>query len=894
MSLTGGTRLGPYEVVGLVGAGGMGEVYRAHDTRLGRDVAIKVLPDDVASDPEALTRFASEARAVAALSHPNILALFDVGEAGGVHYAVAELLEGKTLRIVLREGRLPVRRALEIGQQIADALAAAHGKRIVHRDVKPENIFITTDGHAKLLDFGLARQSPLASDSGLTTAPTADAFTGKGIIVGTVAYMSPEQASGRPVDHRSDQFALGIVLFEMLAGTRPFAGATVAETLTAIIREEPAPLEVGASGVAAPIRWIVDRLLAKEPGGRYDSTRDLARDLATVRLHISEATSSGVSGVRLATPAVSRRRVVVRATAALAIVATAVVAGVFLDRVGPTGRAATTDSSPTFQRLTTFDGIETWPALSPDGKTVAYEKSAGGKKDIYILRVGGQNPTNLTASLEGDQGEPAFSPDGRLIAFRSESGGGIFVMEATGESARRITDFGHTPAWFPDGKRIVVATEGQTDPAGSQIDSQLYVVELASGVRQKVPVTKAYQPSVSPHGLRIAYWGILAAGGQRDVYTIGTGDISTGPPTAVTNDAALDWSPFWSGDGRFLYFASDRGGSMNLWRVGIDEESGKVRGEPEPVTVPASRAGPFRATPDGSRIVFTSVESERTLERVMFDPATEKVSGAPVPLARFGARSGWLFASPMRDLLSLGELASQEDILVLKTDGTSLRKMTDGQSHNRLSSFSPDGSKIVFYSDRTGPYDLWVINVDGSGLTPVTRSTADSGVLFPIWSSDGRTIAANSRPAGRLRLIPWPRSAEDPLPEPVPLVGAGLKFLPYSWSPDSQELAGWIILPDGSVSGGIAVYDVAKKTYRKVTRTGQHPTFLRDGHRIAFLDGTVLKIVDVATGRTSEILKGDSRRAVEVFALAPDDRSLFVSWASTQADLWLMELGRKR
>jgi eukaryotic-like serine/threonine-protein kinase len=888
MSLLAGARLGPYEVLAPLGAGGMGEVYRARDTRLGRDVAIKVLPDDVANDPKALARFESEARAVAALSHPNILALFDVGEANGIHYTVTELLEGETLRVALRQGAFPIRRALEVSQQIAEGLAAAHEKGIVHRDVKPENVFITKDGRAKLLDFGLARHNAISSDPGFTNSPTADALTERGAVLGTVVYMSPEQASGRPIEHRSDQFSLGIVLYEMLAGTRPFQGNTVAETLTAIIREEPEPLEKAASGVPAPLRWIVERLLAKESGGRYDSTRDLARDLAALRLHISESTSSGLSGTEVAAPTVSRHAALTRTAATVGIVALAVGAGVLLDRWALPGRRAAGLPNATFQRLTTFDGIETWPTLSPDGKTVAYQKSVGGKSDVYVLRVGGQNPTNLTASLDGDCGEPAFSPDGRFIAFRSESGGGgIFLMEATGESAKRLTDFGHTPAWFPDGKRVALATEVQEDPGFSLTDSQLWIVDVGSGVRRKLQVAgRAYQPSVSPHGLRIAYWGVHR--GQRDIHTVGTGDEGAGSPTAVTGDMALNWSPFWSGDGRFLYFASGRGGTMNLWRVGIDEASGKVHGEPEPVTVPVSWAGPFRATPDGSRIVFTSVERERTLERLPFDPTTEKVSGAPVPLARMGTRTGWLRVSPQGDLLTLGELGSKVDILVLKTDGTGVRKLTDDNYQNLLSSFSPDGRKIVFYSNRMGTFDAWVVDVDGSGLTPVTRSTSGSNVTVPIWSPDGKTIAANC--SGRLVLIPCPRSAEDPLPEPAPLSGEGLKFLPYSWSPDSKLLSGVILRADGSYNG-IVVYEVEKKSYRRVTETGWNPSFLRDGRRIAFLGGNVLKIVDTATGRISEILKGDPRRTIDAFGLSPDDRSLFVSWASAQADLWLMDLG---
>jgi TolB-like protein/Flp pilus assembly protein TadD len=282
MTLAAGTTLGPYEILSKLGSGGMGEVYRARDTRLERDVAVKVLPDGFSGDRDRLARFESEARAVAALSHSNILALYDVGEASGVHYAVSELLEGETLRDVIARGALPIRRALEISEQIAKGLAAAHEKGLVHRDVKPENVFITKDGDAKLLDFGLARRDTLI-DSGDTHSPTDAILTERGAVVGTVAYMSPEQASGRPIDFRSDQFSLGIVLYEMLAASRPFRRKTAAETLTAIIREEPEPLEMVASSESVPVRMIVERCLSKEPAGRYESTRDLARDLGTWR-----------------------------------------------------------------------------------------------------------------------------------------------------------------------------------------------------------------------------------------------------------------------------------------------------------------------------------------------------------------------------------------------------------------------------------------------------------------------------------------------------------------------------------------------------------------------------------------------------------------------------------
>jgi Tol biopolymer transport system component len=568
-------------------------------------------------------------------------------------------------------------------------------------------------------------------------------------------------------------------------------------------------------------------------------------------------------------------------------------AGVGLALWAVHGRRAATAPPPAFQRLTTFDGTETWPSLSPDGQTVVYQKSVGGKSDIYSLRVGGKNATNLTAGLEGDQSEPAFSPDGRRIAFHSENrGGGIFVMEATGESARRITDFGHVPAWFPDGKRIALATESPEDPTNIWTMSELWIVDVDSSARRIVPGARVYQPSVSPHGGRIAFWTVRpGGGGQRDIYTIGTGTTVAGPPVAVTNDAALDWNPFWSGDGRFLYFASDRGGTMNLWRVGIDEESGEASGEPEAVTVPAPWAGRFRATPDGSRIVYASVERETTLERIALDPASERASGPSVPLRRFGNQIAWFQVSPKGDLLTFLEFGRRMDILVVKTDGTGARNLTDDDYRNWRPSFSPHGDQVVFHSDRAGAYDLWIKNVDGSALTPFTRSKTGN-VKNARWSPDGKTIAANDM-TGRPLLLPFPRSVEDPLPEPGPPPADGRRFSPTSWSPNSENLVGQFNRVDGS-SNGIVIYDVETRSYRRVTETGSAPEYLWDGRRIAFLDGTVLKIVEIATGRTAEVIRGDVRHTIDAFALSPDNRFLYVSWASAQADLWLMDLGGKK
>ncbi|HVQ54247.1 MAG TPA: protein kinase, partial [Thermoanaerobaculia bacterium] len=282
MTLASGSRLGPYEVLALIGAGGMGEVYRARDGRLGRDVAIKVLPESLAADPERLQRFEQEARSASALNHPNIVTIHDVGQTGGVSWIAMELVEGQSLRQLLAAGALPLPRALAIGAQVAEGLGRAHAARIVHRDLKPENVMVTADGLVKILDFGLAKPVPGAADS-QSQAPTAAHQTEAGIVLGTIGYMSPEQATGRPVDYRSDQFALGAMLYEMASGRRAFARPTAVETLSAILKDEPPPLAAVNPGAPEPLEWIVRRCLAKEPEDRYHSTRDLARDLAGLR-----------------------------------------------------------------------------------------------------------------------------------------------------------------------------------------------------------------------------------------------------------------------------------------------------------------------------------------------------------------------------------------------------------------------------------------------------------------------------------------------------------------------------------------------------------------------------------------------------------------------------------
>ena len=396
MRLEKGTRLGDYEIQSLLGAGGMGEVYRARDLRLRRDVAIKVLPAVVSSDPERLRRFEQEATAAAALNHPNILAVHQLGTYAGAPYLVSELLEGETLREQIRRGRIALRRVIDYAVQIAHGLSAAHEKGIVHRDLKPENLFVIKDGRVKILDFGLAKLTQ-AQRGSEHSAPTMGSETEPGLVMGTVGYMSPEQVRGQPADHRADIFALGAILYEMLTGKRAFHKPTSAETMSAILNEEPPAILQVVPNVPPALQRVVQRCLEKNPEQRFQSASDLAFAL--------EGSSDSGSSSGIGVAQMSSRSVYWWAGATVILVLSALATVLYLTR---SPRAMTT---PTLTRLTWDSGLTSDPALSQDGKLLAYasDRSGEGHLDIYVQQVGGGEPLRLTRG-PGESAIPSFLP----------------------------------------------------------------------------------------------------------------------------------------------------------------------------------------------------------------------------------------------------------------------------------------------------------------------------------------------------------------------------------------------------------------------------------------------------------------------------------------------------
>lgn len=896
MLLTPGTRLGAYEVISALGSGGMGEVYRARDTRLERDVAIKVLPPHLADDEAARARFEREAKAIAALSHPNILAVYDVGTADRRAFVVMELLEGETLRQRLTAGSaggaaLPIRKAAQIGIDIAHALAAAHDRQIVHRDIKPENVFVAADGRVKLLDFGLARQAlPVSRGSG--DAATELQQTDPGTVMGTVGYMAPEQVKAQPVDHRADIFALGCVLYEMISGRRPFERGSAAETMTAILRDEPPDLVRDNGAVPASFEPIVRHCLEKRPEERFQSARDLAFALQSL------GTGSAISQASGAVPAASgaglrmRRRpspTAVVVAAGLAIAAFAAGRAIGHQPAAAGGVLAI----ERFQQVTDIAGVETSPTLSPDGKTLAYVSATNGTLQIYSQRVGSRTSVALTSGSSNIT--PAFSPDGERIAFRSDrDGGGIFLMSSSGESITRVSDEGFSPSWSPAGHEIVVARGTFVSPTDvSSTAEGLLAIDVRSGKKREVIRSgQALQPAWSPRGHRIAYFALRPNTGQRDLFTVAAdGSDADGSAVEVTNDAPLDWSPTWSPSGEFLYFSSNRGGTMNLWRVPIDERSGRILGEPEAVTTPSNWSGMMSFSRDGLTLAFASLDWRSTLLRQRFDAAREETIGPPTPLLRGSRPIRDHAISPDGQWIAFNETAAREDLFMARVDGREYRRLTDDAARDRGPAWSPDGQRIVFYSDRGGAYDLWSIRPDGSQLQQVTTN---SNANFPVVSPDGKRLAVAGLNAKGLAILPMTAVGQAVQPTEPPMA-EGLSFWPLSWSRDGSRILGFAMLAQGTVQS-MSVYDIGAKRYRQIggLEDGNFawPEWLEDGRRFLNRTTSGVALVNASTGARKMLTSVRGYSIGKSLSVAADNTWYSYTETGTEGDIWIAVVRR--
>ena len=752
MPLAPKTQLGPYEILAPLGVGGMGEVYRAKDPRLAREVAIKVLPESFAQDKDRLRRFEAEARAASALNHPNIVTVYDIGTSAGTAFIAMEFIDGASLRQMLAEGPLPERKMLEVAVQIAEGLAKAHSAGIVHRDLKPENVMVTRDGYIKLLDFGLAKPFAAPVEGG-SALPTAAGETQPGTVLGTVGYMSPEQASGRAVDFRSDQFSLGSILYEMATGHRAFQKGTGAETLSAIIREEPEPVSRVNPRAPAPYRWIVERCLAKDPDDRYASTRDLARDLKSVRDHLSEATSA-VSGQAPVSEAPRRRRVaawlVVAALAAGA--AGGVVAGRRLAKVEP----------PSFQQLTFRRGDIKSARFAPDGQTILYTAAWDGRAlEIFSRRL--ESPESRSTGLAAAEllavsrsGEMAVSIERRPLSSFHRTGRLASTSIAGGVAPREILDDVQWADWGPDGKEMAIVR----DVGGKS--------RLEFPVGKPVFETTGFitHPRISPKGDAVAFCHHPTAGDDGgEIQVAERAGKSRKLPGDYATVQGLAWSPSGSeiwftaaidGANRALYGATPSGRVRLLARV-----TGSM------TLHDVARDGRVLLTHDANRQGIMGLGPGDTQERLL----------------------GWLdFPSP-RDLSADGTLLLFDEtgegggpgysVYIRKTDGSPATRLGEGGA----TALSPDGKWALAFVGLSGAPQmiLYPTGVGEPKRLPVEGLRVQAG----DWLPDGKALVITaSEPGHGTRLYQLDLAGG----KPRPFSPEGYRIIRHGVSPDGKTV----------------------------------------------------------------------------------------------------------
>ena len=877
-----GETISHYRILDRLGGGGMGVVYRAEDTKLHRPVALKFLSAELTSHEDANRRFMQEAQAASSLDHPNICTVFAIDETpDGRLFLAMRYYEGSTLQAVIDRGPMPIADALNYAVQTAQGLAKAHAEQIVHRDIKPANLLVTNDGVLKILDFGLAK---LVGQTGLTQT---------GQALGTVAYMSPEQIQGQDVDQRTDLWSLGVVIYEMLGGQRPFTGEQAIAMANAIVHATPAPLASLRPAIPAALARIVERALAKRREDRYSSAAELLIDLQRLQrpaIHPTEETPT--------LPVVAASSSRLRRAKGPAAVAVIAVGGLAYFLVANRSKDDPVLTLARPVQVAASTGVENQVSWSPDGQMIAYQAERAttgaapgrGTWDIWVMQSGGGPPINRTADYRGQNQFPRWSPDGRYLSFYSNrDGGGVFVMAPLAGTARKVcspivNDSLNIPtAWSPDGQEIA-CQDRERHPDG-RVGPRLLARTTLSGEirgRHELPGESFNQKldlAWSPDGKYVTY--VDARDYSSQITRIWLVRLADNKAIPITDGRMNEWSPTWSPDSRVLFFVSNRGGSKDLWRQRLGGD-GTPMGEAERVTS-GLELKDAAISPDGRRVAYSKGREVSNVWRLPILPDRPATWSDATQITFDQALIEHVALSPDRQHFMISsDRAGNPDLWMLPAAGGEMQQITMDPMPDWAPSWSPDGRSVAFYSARTGNREIWVQPVSGGAARQLTTGTQQS--TYPAWSPDGASIAFERN--GQICTVP-PGGGE-----PSCLGSAARRDFFPAWSPDGRWLAFQIGTPElarmaadgGSVlrlKGGIGITNPRWSPDQEwIYFVARHDNF-RNVWAITPDGKRERQLTDLA---------GAQRGVVEPVGLATDGGSVYIVWRADVSDVWIADL----
>jgi len=878
-----GKTISHYQILEKLGEGGMGVVYKAQDTHLDRFVAIKVLPAEKVADPERKRRFVQEAKAASALNHPNIIHIYDIDQQDGVDFIAMEYVPGKTLDQLTPRHGMRLNEALKAAVQMADALARAHAAGIVHRDLKPANIMVDEHGLVKVLDFGLAKLTetlpPGEDDATLAFRPS----TEEGKILGTVAYMSPEQAEGKKVDTRSDIFSFGSVLYEMFTGRRAFQGETKASTIAAILKEEPKPASQITEALPKELERVITRCLRKDRERRTQHLDDVKLAL----LELKEESDSGkLSDVPVSRP--SPRRVLLWAVAVVAVLCVVAVA-LWFSRSTPQPPEVPLVASP----LTSYPGLESQPAFSPDGNQVAF--SWDGEKqdnvDIYVKLVGTGKPLRLTTNPAEDT-SPAWSPDGRLVAFLRALPGGkaaVLLVPALGGPEQKVAEttalFSPT-AWSPDSKWLVIA-----DKSSALEPSALFLLSIESGEKRRLTTppdqsTSDIFAAFSPDGRTLAFLrtiGSILSASSIYLLAVSSDLAPIGQPKRLTFGNRIVGGLAWTPDGGEIVFSSDILTASDLWRVAV---SGS--GKPQRLASFGNNAHDPAISHQGHRLAYSQWSGDTNIWRAEVPGADGKMNRPMNLISSTRSEGNPQFSPDGKRIVFVSDRSSLsgEEIWVCDSNGSNAIQLTSLGAHSGTPHWSPDGERIAFDSNAEGQWEIYVISANGGKPRRLTTNPAKDDA--PSWSRDGKWIYFCSDRTGEDQV--WKMSASGGEAIQLTRKGGYLalestdgKFLYYSKSLSGTSL--WKI-PLGSGEETQVVGSLNYYGNFALARQGIYFIPSSDAG-----SGFSIQYFSFDTGKIRPILKSDKRASFDTgLSLSPDGRWILYSQFDQQgSDLMLVE-----